>query len=199
MTHEFLVQQKLPFTAYDLDYIWENGDPDSVLLRVDIHPLTVTEHMISPGGTWGSISVRYHDGSKASASVSMYFGTIEDAQAEAAEAMAEAAANPPYRVLQARLAALEGKLPNGMRKFTVLVLYPEHVTDNFGTDTYMATVEARTVLEAQTMAQSEAYVAAMSPDERDDLEDNPPVGDEHLDYEVIMVIHGEHNDIKEPT
>lgn len=69
-------------------------------------------------------------------------------------------------------------------KYTVLLLYPDYTTDNFGQDTYMTSVEADSVIDAQASAQ---MLAA------DGHCENP----KPEDFFVLMVIEGEHQDIKE--
>ena len=75
-------------------------------------------------------------------------------------------------------------------KYTVLVLYPDYETDNYGTDTFMTCVEADNVHEAQVKAQQEALAAV--------TEGREEVGEfEFTNYVVLMVIEGEHFDIKQ--
>jgi len=69
-------------------------------------------------------------------------------------------------------------------KFTVLLLYPDFL-DEERVQTYMTHVEADSVAEAQTKAQRE--LTSLYDDDDSDL----------LDYEVLLVIAGEHQDIKE--
>jgi hypothetical protein len=78
-----------------------------------------------------------------------------------------------------------------MKTYTVLLLYPEFMTDSFGTDTYMTSVQAEDVKNAQRAAQQEMV------DAHQDMEISPPLRLD--DFEVIMVIEGQHSDIKEPT
>lgn len=79
-----------------------------------------------------------------------------------------------------------------MKKFTVLLMRPEYTADNYGEDTYMTHVVAESVAAAQKLAQKEAFGA-------DDCEEEEGYSDNHIDYSVLMVIEGHHNDIKEPT
>ncbi len=112
MTHEFAAAQQVPFKAYDLDYIWELPYGEGDLVRVDIHPVTIVRYGVNHevGATAPSVTVRYHDGRTALSSVDMFYGSIEDARAAAAEAMAEAADNPGYDKLEERVAQLETQL-----------------------------------------------------------------------------------------
>lgn len=112
MTHEFAAARQVPFTAYDLDYIWELPYGEGDLLRVDIHPVTIFRYGVNHevGATAPSISVLAQDGRRALASVDMFYGSIEDAGAAAAEAMAEAAENPSYDKLKDRNAELKARI-----------------------------------------------------------------------------------------
>lgn len=68
-------------------------------------------------------------------------------------------------------------------KYTVLLLYPDYTTNNFGQETYMTCVEAESVASAQVLAQQE--VAEYWEPEKFE------------DFAVLMVIEGDHQDIKE--
>lgn len=71
-----------------------------------------------------------------------------------------------------------------MNPFTVLLLRPDYVADQFGQDTYLAHVWARNPAAAIVSAQAEA----MAVDEVDgDFED----------YHVLFLCHGHQDDIKE--
>lgn len=74
--------------------------------------------------------------------------------------------------------------PAGPKTYTVLLQRPDYLSDNPGLDTYMTTVRAMTVAEAQTAAQLEAAQADNNDLDRDD-------------YAVLLVIEGERSDIKE--
>jgi hypothetical protein len=54
-----------------------------------------------------------------------------------------------------------------MNTFTVICLYPEYATEDYGTDTVIRTVEADNAFEASRLAQriatQEAYVAIKQP------------------------------------
>lgn len=77
-----------------------------------------------------------------------------------------------------------------MKNFTVLLLYPDYMSDNFGQDTYLAHVKAEDVKGAQRVAQLK-LLRNLGKDYAGTVDPN--------DYAVLMVIEGHHNDIKEPT
>jgi hypothetical protein len=77
--------------------------------------------------------------------------------------------------------------------YTVLLLRPDYVAENYGTDTFLTFVTAPTVKEAQVLAQREALEADASPDERADSIDYSSADD----YAVLMVLKGTHVDIRE--
>lgn len=74
-----------------------------------------------------------------------------------------------------------------LKPYTVLLLRPDYVADQFGTDTYMAHVEAGSVAEAEDMARSNAV--------QGDWQEG--CNYDHADYAVLLVLEGHHNDIKE--
>ncbi len=80
-----------------------------------------------------------------------------------------------------------------MKRYTVLLLRPDYIADDYGQDTYLAHVEAFDVLTAQETAQREAY-------QTDGFFDGD---DEHdpvsacADYLVLAVFEGHLNDMKE--
>lgn len=53
--------------------------------------------------------------------------------------------------------------------FTVVLLYPEHLTNDFGEATYTAHVEARSPREARTLARLEAMQANEDCDDGEDF------------------------------
>lgn len=53
--------------------------------------------------------------------------------------------------------------------FTVLMLYPDYATDNYGEDTFLAHVDAHGPEEAVRLAQSLAYAIYMDDTEIDDM------------------------------
>lgn len=67
--------------------------------------------------------------------------------------------------------------------FTVLLLYPDYIASNFGHETYMCTVNAPDAREAITLARTQAMQANETCDDGED-------------FHVLLVIAGEHNDIK---
>lgn len=77
-----------------------------------------------------------------------------------------------------------------MTKFTVLLLYPDYVPDNYGKETYLGYVDAMSVDEAQRTVQHEAYEAYFGSDQ-DEWFGEP------ADFIVLAVMRGTHNDLKE--
>lgn len=71
-----------------------------------------------------------------------------------------------------------------MKKFTVILLYPDYATDNWGQDTWMGTVEAQDTNEAILFAQRQCHA------------DTKGVVIGLADLFVLAVIAGEHKDIK---
>ena len=69
-----------------------------------------------------------------------------------------------------------------MKKYTVLLLRPDYVADDFGTDTYLAQVEADSVGAAVLAAQAEEA-------EIDDLDLKS------TDYHPLITIEGWHDDL----
>ena len=84
-----------------------------------------------------------------------------------------------------------------MKPYTVLLLRPDYIADNYGEDTYMDHVNAESVEQAQKLAQERAWAFDFPPaaDMGDEFEGIGDVSFE--DYAVLMVIEGHHNDIKE--
>lgn len=77
-------------------------------------------------------------------------------------------------------------------KYTVLLLRPDYVANNYGQDTYLAYVDASTVEAAEQAAQVEARMADLPPDTRDDKDvDGSP-----MDYHVLFVTEGWLQDLK---
>ncbi len=64
--------------------------------------------------------------------------------------------------------------------FTVLLLYPEYMSVNYGQETYLAHVEARDVLHAIQVAQTQACGASSSCQDSED-------------FYPLLVIDGHHN------
>lgn len=69
-----------------------------------------------------------------------------------------------------------------MKKYTVLLLRPDHVADGFGPDTYLAQVTARSANGAVVAARKEVT-------ETDDLDLSPK------DYHPLITVEGWHDDI----
>jgi hypothetical protein len=73
-----------------------------------------------------------------------------------------------------------------MKKYTVLLLYPDYVTDVYGQDTYQDHVEAACIKEAVAKA-------------RLDCEQDTGISFEHLtDLYVLAVYEGHLHDLKAP-
>lgn len=71
-----------------------------------------------------------------------------------------------------------------MRKFTVLLLYPDYLAETFGHDTYLAHVAAETVADAIATAQDMARAGR----------DN----DEASDFFPLLCIEGHHDEAVDP-
>lgn len=70
-----------------------------------------------------------------------------------------------------------------MKKWTVILLYPDYAAETYGHDTFMTSVEAEDPEGAVREARDEAC---------DALEERP---DNPEDFFVVAVIEGEHEDI----
>lgn len=77
-------------------------------------------------------------------------------------------------------------------KYTVLILRPDYVADNYGQDTFLSHVDEPSVEAAEHAARVEALTADQLPSERD-AEDLPESFD---DYYVLLVVEGWHDDLK---
>lgn len=75
-----------------------------------------------------------------------------------------------------------------MNKYTVLLLRPDYMTDNFGQDTYQAWVEAPDPIRAKAFAQQQAFEADRA---REDL----PALENLEDYFVLAVYAGHIEDL----
>lgn len=75
------------------------------------------------------------------------------------------------------------------KAWTVLLLRPDYIADDYGTDTYMTHVEAENAAAAVEAAQTEAYEADHDEDEREE-----GIGSAD-DYAVLLVIEGKHMDV----
>ena len=73
-----------------------------------------------------------------------------------------------------------------MKKFTVLLLYPDYLASNYGEETYLAHMTAKSVPRAIVAAQREAF-------DENKLE---PDDGEPIDFAPLMVIEGHHDDIR---
>ena len=69
-----------------------------------------------------------------------------------------------------------------MKPYTVLLLRPDYIADEFGHDTYLAYVHARTPREAKRVAQDEVR-----------LVDGDAADSE--DYHPLFIIEGHHQDM----
>jgi hypothetical protein len=81
-----------------------------------------------------------------------------------------------------------------LKPYTVLLLRPDYVANEFGKDTYQAWVTAESVNAAQSAAQLEAF-GTDNPD-HDPSEEFSSTGAPE-DYAVLTVIYGHQKDIKE--
>ena len=74
-----------------------------------------------------------------------------------------------------------------MNDYTVLLLRPDYMADEFGKDTYLAHVSANGAQEAQCKAQAEVISV--------DYEGEPDDGVDPTDYHVLFVASGHHEDL----
>ncbi len=79
-----------------------------------------------------------------------------------------------------------------MKKYTVLVLRPDYIANDYGQDTYQAWVKAIDVLTAQETAQREAYQEDFP---GSDAEEHDPVSS-CADYFILAVYEGHCYDLK---
>jgi len=77
-----------------------------------------------------------------------------------------------------------------MKKYSVLLLYPDYLAGNYGEDTYYAHVEAPDVKSAQLSAQKEVVRENMI-----DIEYDGDMRPEH--FAVLLVVEGHHYDLSE--
>ena len=75
-----------------------------------------------------------------------------------------------------------------MNKYTVLLLRPDYMADEFGKDTYLAHVMADGAEQAQVLAQVAAWIA-----NNEDNDDADPA--DQLDYHVLFVALGHHENL----
>lgn len=78
------------------------------------------------------------------------------------------------------------------RHYTVILMYPDYLTNDYPLETYMTTVRAADPGEAQMRAQEEAWAP-----HRDAYGDGPDKAVDLDDFYVIATIRGKHADIKE--
>ena len=76
-----------------------------------------------------------------------------------------------------------------MKKYTVILLYPDFVADEFGHETYMTSVEAKNPKSAVKKARMEVLSASRAENEGESEYEDP------TDLFVVAVIEGEHADV----
>jgi hypothetical protein len=76
-----------------------------------------------------------------------------------------------------------------MKTYTVILLRPDHATDNYGQDTFMEHVEA----EDPARALAEARRLVLEADSSGDAEIDESI--DPRDYFCIALIEGQHNDL----
>jgi len=80
-----------------------------------------------------------------------------------------------------------------MNQYTVLLLRPDYIANDYGTDTFCTWVQAPNVYSAQRAAQREAIVA-----DSDSGNPHEEYIRQHMDdYAVLFVADGYINDVKE--
>lgn len=77
-------------------------------------------------------------------------------------------------------------------KYTVLLLRPDYIASQYGEDTYLAHVEAETVVQAMASAQIEAWDADNEGEKDGDSAD-------HCDYNVLFTTEGHLFDLSTGT
>lgn len=75
------------------------------------------------------------------------------------------------------------------KPYTVLLLYPDYIANNYGQDTYLACVEAPNVELAVGLAQDMAAAASKTPGNKDEDEHDPD------DFYPLLTIAGHHDDL----
>lgn len=75
-----------------------------------------------------------------------------------------------------------------MNDYTVLLLRPDYMADEFGKDTYLAHVMADGAEQARAFGQIEAWDA-------DNKSDNDADPSDHQDYHVLFVALGHHENL----
>jgi hypothetical protein len=76
-----------------------------------------------------------------------------------------------------------------MKTYTILLLRPDYMTDNYVRDTYLTSAKGKTVEDAIIKARLEAV-----------REDDPTADPEDAtdDYAVLLCIEGDHDDLTPP-
>ena len=80
-TNDNVVNLAVPFTLYEVDYIWHNDK----LVRTEVHPIRVTRYGVNlaAGATIPSITFTDHNGRPALGSVDNYYLNRSEAELEA--------------------------------------------------------------------------------------------------------------------
>lgn len=84
-----------------------------------------------------------------------------------------------------------------MSCFTVILLYPDYASDNYGEDHLIIRVNAKTVAEAQVKVQKWAAGAHFSDPSADHEELLEDIENHYEDWAVLAVFKGNHEDIKD--
>ncbi len=72
-----------------------------------------------------------------------------------------------------------------MKKYTVLLLYPDYLANQYGEETYLSWTESKGPEQAISLAQAEAF---------EESEYDPQSGDPS-DFAVLICIEGHHGDL----
>ena len=77
-----------------------------------------------------------------------------------------------------------------MKKYTVILIYPDHVAENYGEEFYTAHVEAKTPKQALAKAREKALADnSLSSDPESDDYCNP------VDFACVAMFEGHHDDV----
>ena len=76
-----------------------------------------------------------------------------------------------------------------MKKYSVLLLYPDYLADTYGEDTYYGWVEAFSVAHAISKAQIDCYLAQLDPDDLTQEDSYFPLYDP-VDMAPLLVTSG---------
>lgn len=90
LTDTYLGWQRLPYTAYELRFVWRSATGrEDVLERIDVEPIVIERHgiLIGSGATAPSITARDASGVRFLGSARDYFATKDDAEAAAQKEM----------------------------------------------------------------------------------------------------------------